>query len=182
MCNQENERQDVHGQTTANPSTPQRADGSCAPLDNGPVNGCPLVLMQLLCKAAARKRRRSVPPQARGVAMKTLIRSLSLLTAVTLVGCSDPAADWSVATGQGTAAAYQTFLNKYPNDPHAADARQRVESIHDGEAWIAAQTANSVASYQQYIATEPHGVMLKAAQDQITAIHRTADWQDAKNA
>src|SRR5579863_5504201 len=71
---------------------------------------CPLVLMQLLCKAAARKRRRSVPPQARGVAMKTLIRSLSLLTAVTLVGCSDPAADWSVATGQGTAAAYQTFL------------------------------------------------------------------------
>lgn len=119
---------------------------------------------------------------APGVAMKILIRSLCLLTAATLLACSDPAADWNQATSQGTAAAYQAFLNKYPNDTHAADARQRIETIQDGEAWITAETANSVASYQQYIAAEPHGANVQAAHNQIIALERAAAWQAAKSA
>jgi len=114
--------------------------------------------------------------------MKMLIRSLCLLTAATLLACSFPAADWNQATAQGTAAAYQAFLNKYPNDPHTADARQRVQTIQDGETWITAQTANSVDSYQQYLAAEPHGANVQEAHNQIMALQRAAAWQDAKSA
>ena len=114
--------------------------------------------------------------------MKILARSLCLLTAVMLLACSSPAADWNEATSQGTAAAYQSFLTKYPNDPHAADARKRFQSIQDGEAWINAQTTNSVDSYQQYIAAEPQGAMVQQAHNQITALQRAAAWQEAKNA
>jgi SPOR domain len=114
--------------------------------------------------------------------MKILIRSLCLLTAATLLGCSSPAADWNEATAQGTAAAYQVFLNKNPNDPHAADARQRIQTIQDGDAWITARTANSVGSYQQYITAEPHGAYVQEAHNQIMALPRAAAWQDAKNA
>ena len=114
--------------------------------------------------------------------MKILIRSLCLLIAATLLACSDPAADWSQATSQGTAAAYQAFLNKYPNDTHAAEARQRIQTIQDGEAWITAETANSVDSYQRYIAAEPHGANVQAAHNQILALQRAAAWQEAKNA
>lgn len=114
--------------------------------------------------------------------MKILIRSLCLLTAATPLGCSSPAADWNQATAQGTAAAYQAFLNKNPNDPHAADARQRIQTIQDGDTWITARTANSVDSYQQYIAAEPHGAYVQGARNQIMALQRPAAWQDAKNA
>ena len=114
--------------------------------------------------------------------MMILIRSLCLLTVVTLVACSSPAADWNEATSQGTAAAYQTFLAKYPNDPHSAEARQRVQTIQDGEAWITAQSTNSVDGYQQDIAAEPPGALVQQAHIQLTAIQRAAAWQDAKTA
>ena len=114
--------------------------------------------------------------------MKILIRSLCVLIAAALLACSDPAADWSQATSQGTAAAYQAFLNKYPNDTHAADARTRIQEIQDGEAWITAETANSVDSYQRYIAAEPRGANVQAAHTQILALQRAAAWQEAKNA
>lgn len=114
--------------------------------------------------------------------MKNLIRALCVLSAVTLLACSSPEADWNQAISQGTADAYQAFLAKYPNDPHAAEARKRVQGIQDGEAWIAAQTNNSVDSYQQYLAAEPHGAMVQQAHNQITALQRAAAWQDAKSA
>jgi outer membrane protein assembly factor BamD (BamD/ComL family) len=105
-----------------------------------------------------------------------------LLIASTLLACSDPAADWNQATAQGTAAPYQAFLSKYPNDTHAADARTRIQEIQDGEAWITAETANSVGSYEQYIAAEPHGANVQAAHNQILALQRAAAWQEAKSA
>lgn len=114
--------------------------------------------------------------------MKILIGSLCSISAAALLACSSPAVDWNQATAQGTAAAYQSFLNKYPNDTHAAEARQRIQQIQDGEAWITAETANSVDSYQQYIAAQPHGANVQAAHTQITALQRAAAWQDAKNA
>ena len=113
--------------------------------------------------------------------MKILIRSLCLLTAATLLACSSPAADWAQATTEGTAEAYQAFLNKYPNGTHAADARQRIRQIQDGEAWITAETANSVDSYRQYIAAEPQGANVQAAHEQLAALQRAAAWQDTKN-
>jgi len=114
--------------------------------------------------------------------MKILIRSVCLLAVAALLACSSPEADWNQATAQGTAAAYQDFLNKYPNNAHAAEARQRIQTIQDGQAWINAQTANSLDSYQQYIAAEPQGANVQEAHNRIMAIQSAAAWQDTKNA
>lgn len=114
--------------------------------------------------------------------MKNLIRSLCLLVSVTLLACSSSQADWSQANAQGTAAGYQDFLNKHPNDPNAAVARQRLQVIQDGQAWITAQTTNSVEGYQQYIAAEPQGANVQVAHSQIMALQRAAAWSDTKDA
>ena len=114
--------------------------------------------------------------------MKNLIRGLCLLITVTLWACSSSVADWSQANALGTAAGYQDFLNKHPDDPNAAVARQRLQIIQDGQAWITAQTANTVDGYQQYLAAEPNGANVQVAHSQIMALQRAAAWSDAKNA
>jgi hypothetical protein len=114
--------------------------------------------------------------------MKNLIRGLCLLISVALLACSSSEADWSQASSQGSAEGYQDFLNKHPNDPHAADARQRLRTIRDGQAWIAAATTNTLDSYQQYIAAEPNGANVPAARNQIMALQRAAAWPEARNA
>jgi outer membrane protein assembly factor BamD (BamD/ComL family) len=114
--------------------------------------------------------------------MNKLLCGLCVLTAATLVGCSSAQSDWNTANTQGTVAAYQTFLTQHPNDPHDAQARQRIATIQDDQAWMAAQNANTVASYQQYLASQPMGSHAQEAQEKITGLQRAAAWQDAKAA
>lgn len=114
--------------------------------------------------------------------MKKLLCGLCLLSAASLLGCSSSQADWNQANTQGTVAAYQDFLNKHPNDPHDADARQHIQTLQDNQAWMAAQSANTLQAYQQYLSSEPNGAHVQDAQNQITGLQRAAAFQDAKNA
>lgn len=114
--------------------------------------------------------------------MNTMIRGLCFLSAVLLVACGSSQADWNQANNQGTVAAYQDFLNKHPNDPHDAEARQHIQTIQDNQAWMTAQTTNTVAGYQQYIAAEPNGAHVQEAHNRIDAFQTAAAWQDAHNA
>ena len=115
--------------------------------------------------------------------MNKLILGLSLITvtAGTLVACSSAESDWNQANSQGTIAAYQEFLNKYPNNPHDAAAQQRIQSLQDDQAWMTAQSGNTLQSYQQYLTAYPMGNHAKDAQDQVTNLQRAADWQQAKS-
>ena len=114
--------------------------------------------------------------------MKNLIRGLCFLTAATLLACSSAQGDWTQATSQNTVTAYQTFINQHPDDPHAADARQRIQTLQDNQSWMNAQTTNTVDSYQQYIAAEPNGAHVQEARNRVTAFQSAAAWQDAHNA
>jgi cell division septation protein DedD len=111
--------------------------------------------------------------------MNKLIWGISLLAAGTLAACSSAESDWTQANQQGTVAAYQAFLAKYPNNPHDADAQQRIATIQDDQAWMTAQSANNLPAYQQYLASEPMGTHAKDAQSRITDLQRAADWQQA---
>jgi SPOR domain len=114
--------------------------------------------------------------------MKKLLCGLCLLCAASLLGCSSSQADWNQANAQGTVAGYQAFLSKHPNDPHDADAQQRIQTIQDNQAWMTAQKANTLAAYQQYLSSEPSGAHAQEARDKVTGFQRAADFQDAKNA
>src|SRR5579863_6836297 len=100
--------------------------------------------------------------------------------AALLAACGSAKYEWSQANSINTIAAYQTFLSKYPNDEHAADARNRIAGLQDEQAWSTAQVAPTVQSYQQYLTTEPNGAHVQAARVEIESRERSAAWHAAQ--
>jgi outer membrane protein assembly factor BamD (BamD/ComL family) len=100
--------------------------------------------------------------------------------AAILAACGSAKYEWSQANSINTVAAYQTFLSKYPNDMHAADAKNRIAGLQDEHAWLTAQAAPSVQGYQQYLTAEPNGGHAQAARDEIATRERSAAWHTAQ--
>jgi outer membrane protein assembly factor BamD (BamD/ComL family) len=112
-----------------------------------------------------------------------ILRRLSLagmLCATVALSACGAAYGWSHASTLNTIAAYQTFLSKYPNNPHAGDARSRIAAFKDGRAWTTAQIASSIQGYQQYLRTEPNGTHARVAREEIVTRERDAAWQTAR--
>jgi outer membrane protein assembly factor BamD (BamD/ComL family) len=112
---------------------------------------------------------------ARRVAFSALFCCAAVLGA-----CGSAKYGWSQATTLNTIAAYQTFLSKYPNDPHTVDALSQIAKLQDEQAWTTAQVASTVQGYRQYLAAEPNGEHAQAARDQITTRERAAAWRTAQ--
>jgi outer membrane protein assembly factor BamD (BamD/ComL family) len=112
-----------------------------------------------------------------------ILRRLSLtamLCATVALSACGAAYEWSHASTLNTIAAYQTFLSKYPNNPHAVDAQSRIAESRDRRAWTTAQIASSIQGYQQYLKTEPNGTHARVAREEIVARERDAAWQAAQ--
>jgi hypothetical protein len=99
-----------------------------------------------------------------------------------LAGCHSANYEWSQATTINTIAAYQEYLNRYPNDVHVVEAQSRIAALQDEGAWNKAQVASTVEGYQQYLSSEPNGTHVQAAQDEITSRERAAAWRSAQTA
>lgn len=111
-----------------------------------------------------------------------LIRGLCFLTAAALiVACSSAESDWNQANQTHTIAAYQDFLTKHADSPHAAEAHQQIQTLQDDQAWATAQQANTADGYQQYLTAMPSGAHAQDAHDKLTALQRAAAWDTAKN-
>jgi hypothetical protein len=103
-----------------------------------------------------------------------------LCCAVLFAACGAAKYEWSQASTINTIAAYTTFLSKYPDDVHAADAKSRIAALQDEQAWSTAQVAPTAERYQQYLIAEPNGAHAQAARDEIAALERAAAWQTVK--
>jgi outer membrane protein assembly factor BamD (BamD/ComL family) len=103
-----------------------------------------------------------------------------LCCVVFLAACGSAKYEWSEASTLNTIAAYQAFLSKYPDDPHAADAKIRIAQLQDEQAWSRAQAASTMEGYQQYLTALPNGTHAQAARDEIASRERTAAWQTAQ--
>jgi outer membrane protein assembly factor BamD (BamD/ComL family) len=111
-----------------------------------------------------------------------LLRTLCFVAAAALiVACSSAESDWNQASQTNTVAAYQDFLNKHPDDQHAAQAKQQIATLQDNEAWATAQQANSAQGYQQYLSAMPSGAHAQEAHDKLTALQATDAWNSTKN-
>jgi hypothetical protein len=104
----------------------------------------------------------------------------AVLAATALLSACGAAHGWSHANALNTIAAYQTFLSRYPTDPHAAIAKRRISILEDERAWTTAQIASSIAGYQQYLGAEPNGMHAAVARDEILTRRRDAAWQAAE--
>jgi outer membrane protein assembly factor BamD (BamD/ComL family) len=108
-------------------------------------------------------------------------RHLALLSCcAALAACNSANYGWSRATTLDTIAAYQTYLSKYPNGPHAVDAQSRIAALQDEKAWNTAQVASSLEGYQQYLATEPNGAHAQTARDDVAMYERENAWRTAQ--
>ncbi len=107
---------------------------------------------------------------------------LALCGALVLTACGTAQKDWSTASMANTAAGYQAFLSKHPQDEHAGEARTRISALQDNSAWQTAQRGNSRESYQAYLQAEPNGTHAQAARDEVTGFDRADAWKTAQSA
>ena len=103
-----------------------------------------------------------------------------ILCGAVLLGACGASYDWSHASTVNTIPAYETFLSKYPSDPHAVDARRRIVRLQDDQAWTTAQIASSIPGYQQYLRTEPNGSHAPVARDEVVTRERALAWQSVQ--
>jgi outer membrane protein assembly factor BamD (BamD/ComL family) len=102
--------------------------------------------------------------------------------AAMLAACSSSESDWKKADTQNTIAAYQDFLQQHPNDSHAPQASQRIQSLQDDQAWADAQKANTTDSLQAYLTKYPSGTHATDAKTLIAGLERAAAWKVAQTA
>src|SRR5579875_768831 len=82
--------------------------------------------------------------------------AIGLVLGLFLIACSSGEADWQKATTANTIDAYQDFLKKHPNGQHADEARSRIHTIEDDQAWMAAINADTQQGFEQYLHNEPN--------------------------
>ena len=105
------------------------------------------------------------------------IRILGLLLALALVGCDRQGADWEEAQQEDTVAAYETFVERYPESPEADQARSRIETLRAEQAWTDARQRNTAEAYREFIEAHPDAAAADEARDRLDTLEREAAWQ-----
>ncbi len=105
---------------------------------------------------------------------------MCFLTISTLMACSSSDSDWKKADTQSSIAAYQKFLADHPNDPHAEQARSRVQALQDEQAWAQAAKVNTVDGFRQYLQIQPMGLHTTDARERAADLERATAWKSAQ--
>ncbi len=87
-----------------------------------------------------------------------------------LVRKAQEAADWEAAQRSNTAAAYGSFLSKWPNGTYAAEARKRRDRLQEAADWDSAQRANTAAAYGSFLSKWPNGANAAEARKRRDAL------------
>ncbi len=86
-----------------------------------------------------------------------------LVICVVLSGCGTEKTSWKQAETLHSKAAYQHFIEQYPDGMYAEKALLRIEALDFKQA----ETRNTVRAYRHYVETYPHGVYTEHAQLKI---------------
>jgi formylglycine-generating enzyme required for sulfatase activity len=86
---------------------------------------------------------------------------------------------WATAQAADTVQAYERFLLAFPAGRHAAQARQRIDQLHDEAAWTRAQSADTIPAYARYLAEFPAGRYAERAQARIASLRMARGEADA---
>lgn len=105
------------------------------------------------------------------------IRIIFLLLTLALVGCDRQGADWEEAQQEDTVAAYETFVERYPESPEADQARSRIEKLRAEQAWTDARQRNTAEAYREFIEAHPDAGAADEARDRLDTLEREAAWQ-----
>jgi hypothetical protein len=105
--------------------------------------------------------------------------TITVIAAAMLVACGSVEGAWDKANAENSVQAYQAFLDKYPADKHADEARAKIAALQDLQAWTAADTANTEAAFQGYLQKHGSGVHAQEARDRLNGLQGAVAWQQA---
>jgi hypothetical protein len=110
----------------------------------------------------------------------TVRYTTTLIVAGLLIGCSNPQADYDAARSQDTVEAYQSFIDQYPDNPLAEQARQRIREIQESRAWQQAQDSGTIEAYQRFLQQYPQSPHEKEANDALRSLQADASWMQLR--
>jgi hypothetical protein len=99
------------------------------------------------------------------------------MAAATLAACTSAQSDWQQASSRNTLAAYQAFVEEYPDTQQSIEARNRIQALQDDQAWTRALQTNTVDAFQHYMEDQPSGTHVVEARVHVRAIERMAAGQ-----
>jgi len=105
------------------------------------------------------------------------IRILCMMLTLALVGCDRQGADWEEAQQEDTIAAYEAFVDNYPESPEADQARNRIETLRTEQAWTDARQRNTAEAYRGFIEAHPDAAAADEARDRLDTLERADAWQ-----
>lgn len=114
--------------------------------------------------------------------MKILRLAVAAAALLALFGCANPEADWQKAEAENTEAAYQAFLEQYPDGEWAERAQTQLEALKDAKDWENAQTADAIEGYDNYLVAHPAGAHMGEARQRISELELEAAWSTAQQA
>jgi hypothetical protein len=109
----------------------------------------------------------SGPAQSPGIEQVSAPKGVQVVapTAVT----EDPTVAYFMALKIGTTEALADFIQRYPTDPKAEEARKVMASMEDDAFWEDAKGTNTAASYRRYLLVFPNGNHMDEAEKLLTA-------------
>lgn len=81
----------------------------------------------------------------------------SCLAACALSACSRQESAWEATQREGSAAAYEAFIEKFPAGAHARQARAALDALHESETWRRAERLGTPEAWQRYLDEWPDG-------------------------
>ncbi|MEZ4990878.1 MAG: DnaJ C-terminal domain-containing protein [Saprospiraceae bacterium] len=87
--------------------------------------------------------------------------------------------DWATCQKEGTLAAFQIFVEKYPYGQFTNDAHKQLLILEEEEAWMTAKAAHTIGAYDQYCENYPQGRYFRNAIDEISSLEEEEAWQKA---
>ena len=87
---------------------------------------------------------------------------------------------WAACQKAGTAAAYQAFLDQFPNGERTEEAKQKIELLREEEAWQSARQADTIAAYLRYQDDYPKGDHFAQSVQAIANLEDNQDWKNAR--
>jgi len=105
----------------------------------------------------------------------------AVIAGVVVAGCDRQPQAWEKASSENTVAAYDAYLEDYPDGEHAAEARARRDSLAEAEAWQQAEEADSAEAYEAYLADHADGDHAAQARERVAEVRAEGDWAEARS-
>lgn len=105
---------------------------------------------------------------------------VAVIAGALVAGCDRQPQAWDKASSENTVAAYDAYLEDYPDGEHAAEARARRDGLAEAEAWQQAEEADSLEAYEAYLADHMDGDHAAQARDRVAEARAGEDWAEAR--